>query len=60
MAKISKRGGSGEIGQSFKTLNCKRCGDSVKNVDGKAAGVVCSKCVSQSLNPSSDLKRIER
>lgn len=32
-----------------KTLNCKECGDEVKNVGEHAAWVICWKCVASSL-----------
>ena len=36
-------------GKSTKSLNCKVCGEEVKNVGHEAAKVTCSICVSKSM-----------
>ena len=36
--------------QSFKTINCKECGEAVNKVDSNAAWVVCWKCVAAQLS----------
>jgi len=36
--------------KSFKSLNCKICGEKVDKVDDKATAVTCWRCTSRNLN----------
>lgn len=46
--RISANKGSGsKMNKSFKSLNCKLCGEKVEKVDYKADKVTCWKCVSK-------------
>lgn len=36
--------------KSFQTLDCRECGESVRNVDSGSISVICWKCVSAQLS----------
>jgi hypothetical protein len=45
--RINKPTGRGNTPRSNKTLPCKLCGEKVYNVDSKADGITCYRCVSK-------------